>query len=311
LAGVSLTYALSLTGVLNWMVRQSAEVEGQIVAIERIVEYSELPQEGAGLAIESPPQGWPSKGEIVIKNVKMRYRENLDLVLKGISVTIHPKEKIGIVGRTGSGKSSILLALLRMVEATEGTIHIDGVDITKIGLSQLRSRLAIIPQDPTLFIGTIRSNLDPFVQFSDKQLWEVLDDIHLRVAIENSPGKLDAPVTENGENLSLGQRQLMCLGRALLRNATILLMDEATASVDMETDDLIQKTIREKFKDVTVITIAHRINTIMDSNRVIVMDAGHIVECGSPPELMQNENSHFYSLVQQDGNKKPYSLVTL
>jgi len=228
----------------------------------------------------------------------------LDLVLQGISANIHSKEKVGVVGRTGSGKSSILLSLFRMVEPASGTIIIDDIDITKIGLSDLRARLAIIPQDPTLFIGSIRSNLDPFDKYTDEQLWRVLEDVHLKVAIENSEGKLDAPVVENGENLSVGQRQLMCLARALLKNAKILLMDEATASVDMETDSLIQKTIREKFENMTVITIAHRINTIMDSNRVIVLSQGKIAEFDNPHSLVLDSHSMFYDLVNETNTNR-------
>jgi ABC-type multidrug transport system fused ATPase/permease subunit len=300
LAGLSLTYSLQLTTVLNFLVRQSAEVETNIVSVERIVEYSDLPIEAPYKIPEtSIPVGWPHAGEIQLNNVKLRYRTGLDLVLHGITATIHPREKIGIVGRTGAGKSSLFLALFRMVEAAEGSIYIDKVNIAKIGLSDLRSRLAIIPQDPTLFIGTVRSNLDPFGEHSDAEVWDTLESIYMKDAIVNLPEKLEAPVVENGDNFSVGQRQLLCLGRALLRKSKILLMDEATASVDMETDELIQKTIREKFKDMTVLTIAHRINTILDASRVMVLERGLIAEFDTPETLANDTSSIFYSLLQE------------
>jgi len=234
----------------------------------------------------------------------MRYRAGLDLVLRGISATIRPKEKVGICGRTGAGKSSIMLALFRFVEPAGGRLLVDQVDVAKIGLSDLRSRLSIIPQEPTLFTGTIRSNLDPFHAYEDVEVWRVLENVYLKAAVEKFPEKLEAPVQEGGENLSVGQRQLMCLGRALLRNSKILLMDEATASVDMETDALIQETIRDKFKDQTVLTIAHRINTIMDSDKVMVLDQGRIVEFDSPQNLLNKKDSIFYSLVQESAHNK-------
>jgi len=224
------------------------------------------------------------------------------LVLKGVSAEIKPKEKIGIVGRTGAGKSSIMLALFRIVEPVEGTIFIDDVNIREIGLSDLRSKLAIIPQDPTLFTGTIRSNLDPTESHTDRDLWDALEAVYMKEAVTRMPQGLSSTVVENGENLSVGERQLMCLGRALLRESKILLMDEATASVDVETDALIQKTIREKFKDVTVITIAHRLNTILDSDRLIVMDHGKIVEFDTPQALADNENSLFHAMLEEHKN---------
>eukprot|EP00026_Physarum_polycephalum_P008777 Phypoly_transcript_08878.p1 GENE.Phypoly_transcript_08878~~Phypoly_transcript_08878.p1 ORF type:complete len:352 (-),score=56.36 Phypoly_transcript_08878:57-1112(-) len=300
LAGLSLTYALQLTAVLNFLVRQSAEVETQIVAVERVIEYVDLPTEAPyHLPNSRAPSDWPSAGEIRFENLKLRYRANLELVLHGVTATIKPREKIGIVGRTGAGKSSLFLGLFRIVEAAEGAIYIDGVDISKLGLSELRSKLAIIPQDPTLFIGTIRSNLDPFKLYSDEEVWQALDHIYMKDVVEKLPEKLDAPVTEGGDNFSVGQRQLLCLGRALMRNAKILLMDEATASVDMETDEKIQRTIRERFKNMTVLTIAHRINTILDSDRVMVMNKGLLEEFDTPGNLATRPDSIFYSLLQE------------
>jgi len=303
LAGMALTYALSLTNILNMMVRVFSEIENQLVAVERIVEYSNLPTEGPYEVPHKKPDGnWPREGRIVIRDLKMRYRDNLDLVLKGVSAEIKPKEKVGVVGRTGAGKSSIMLALFRFVEPVEGTILIDDVDIREIGLSDLRSVLAIIPQDPILFTGTIRSNLDPTEVHTDHDIWGALEAVYMKETVQKLPSGLSNPVVENGENLSVGQRQLMCLGRALLRGTKILLMDEATASVDLETDALIQRTIREKFKNVTVITIAHRLNTILDSDRIIVMDHGKIVEFDTPQALEYNESSLFHAMLEDHKN---------
>eukprot|EP00026_Physarum_polycephalum_P000464 Phypoly_transcript_00465.p1 GENE.Phypoly_transcript_00465~~Phypoly_transcript_00465.p1 ORF type:complete len:1411 (+),score=128.73 Phypoly_transcript_00465:182-4414(+) len=302
LAGLSLTYALSLTGILNWLVRQSSEVETQIVSVERVNEYTELVEEGPYLINGSllPPQ-WPSQGMVEFDDVELRYRVGLDPVLKGVSFTIHPHEKVGIIGRTGAGKSSLIQALFRMVEAERGKILIDGINIRTIGLKDLRSKLAIIPQDPTLFTGTIRSNLDPFNQYEDQAVWQALEACYMKTAVEQMEKKLEAPVSENGENLSVGQRQLMCLGRALLRNVNILVMDEATAAVDLETDSLIQKTIREQFHNRTVLTIAHRLNTIIDNDKILVMDQGKVAEYDSPDNLRQNTASIFYSLLKESG----------
>lgn len=234
-------------------------------------------------------------------NYQTRYREGLDLVLKGINCDILSGEKIGIVGRTGAGKSSLTLALFRIVEAAGGSISIDGVNISQLGLGRLRARITIIPQDPVLFSGSIRMNLDPFDQYSDKQVWTALEHAHLKSTVANFPGGLHHQVVEGGENLSVGQRQLICLARALLRKTKVLVLDEATAAVDLETDDLVQATIRKEFIDCTVLTIAHRLNTIMDSNRVMVLGAGKILEYDSPENLMANQESVFYGMAKDAG----------
>jgi ATP-binding cassette subfamily C (CFTR/MRP) protein 1 len=302
LAGLSLTYALSLTGILNWLVRQSSEVETQIVSVERVNEYTELAEEGPYRIDRSAiPTKWPHEGKVEFLDVELRYRAGLDPVLKGVSFAIQPREKVGIIGRTGAGKSSLIQALFRMVEAERGQIIIDGLNVKTVGLKDLRSNLAIIPQDPTLFTGTIRSNLDPFDQYDDQAIWRALEACYMKTAVEQMEQKLEGIVTENGENLSVGQRQLMCLGRALLRNARILVMDEATAAVDLETDALIQKTIREQFVDRTVLTIAHRLNTIIDNDKILVMDQGKVAEYDSPDALRQNTSSIFYSLLKESG----------
>jgi len=303
-AGLSISYALQLTGILNWLVRTATESETQMVSVERVLSYTKLGTEAATIIPENrPPLEWPARGVIEFKDVQLRYREGLDLVLRGVSFSLKSKEKIGVVGRTGAGKSSLMLALFRLVELAGGKILIDGVDIAKIGLEDLRSKLSIIPQDPTLFTGSIRSNLDPFGKYSDRDIWQALADCHLKASVEALPDKLESPVSEFGENFSVGQRQLMCLGRAILCRAKILIMDEATAAVDFETDSLIQKTIREQFKDVTVLTIAHRINTILDYDRILVLDRGRVAEFESPAVLTSDPKSVFYSLLNKSGRK--------
>eukprot|EP01128_Nolandella_sp_AFSM9_P006332 TRINITY_DN3225_c5_g1_i1.p1 TRINITY_DN3225_c5_g1~~TRINITY_DN3225_c5_g1_i1.p1 ORF type:complete len:1698 (-),score=443.16 TRINITY_DN3225_c5_g1_i1:254-4717(-) len=307
LAGLSLTYALQLTGSLNWLVRMSTEVENNLVAVERLDEYGAIEVEAPPRMQPPPPSSWPASGCITFDQVEMRYRPGLPLVLKKVSLDIKSCEKVGVVGRTGAGKSTLMLALFRIVEPSAGKVIIDGIDIGTMGLDDLRERLAIIPQDPTLFTGTIRSNLDPFEKYSDAELWRSLEAVSLQEQVKDMEGSLDSEVAEFGENLSVGTRQLMCLARALLRQSNILVMDEATASVDFETDSLIQETIKTAFKDVTVLTIAHRINTIMDSDRVIVMDKGEVIEFDSPANLLKKKTSLFYSLANQGGAIKDKS----
>ncbi|CAL1682835.1 unnamed protein product [Lasius platythorax] len=302
LVGLSVSYALQITQTLNWLVRMTSDVETNIVAVERIKEYGDTTQEAAWKNTEyTPPKEWPMNGRVDFKDFKVRYREGLDLVLNGLTFSVLGGEKIGIVGRTGAGKSSMTLALFRIIEAAHGKILIDDVDVSKLGLHDLRSRLTIIPQDPVLFSGTLRMNLDPFDCHADEEIWRALEHAHLKSFIKNLPNALLHEVTEGGENLSVGQRQLICLARALLRKTKVLILDEATAAVDLETDDLIQTTIRQEFKDCTVLTIAHRLNTILDSDRVIVLDKGLIVEYDSPEALLRNPSSSFYSMAKDAG----------
>ncbi|NXK44825.1 MRP1 protein, partial [Chauna torquata] len=301
LVGLSVSYSLQITAYLNWLVRMSSELETNIVAVERVKEYAEMEKE-AEWSIEqtAPASTWPEEGKVEFRGYGLRYREDLDLVLKNINVTIKGGEKIGIVGRTGAGKSSLTLGLFRINEAAEGEIIIDGINIAKIGLHDLRFKITIIPQDPILFSGSLRMNLDPFDQHSDEDIWRSLELAHLKNFVSSLPDKLNHECAEGGENLSVGQRQLVCLARALLRKSKILVLDEATAAVDLETDNLIQSTIKSQFEECTVLTIAHRLNTIMDYTRVLVLDRGEVVECGSPDNLLQ-EKGIFYSMAKDSG----------
>ncbi|XP_054464309.1 ATP-binding cassette sub-family C member 12 isoform X2 [Anoplopoma fimbria] len=299
LKGLALSYTIQLTGLLQYTVRQATEVEARFNSVERLQEYitgckSEAPRHIKDVQV---PEDWPKSGTITFKDYKMRYRENTPIVLNGLNFIIRAGEKLGIVGRTGSGKSSLGVALFRLVEPAAGTILIDGVDIMAIGLQDLRSKLSIIPQDPVLFIGTVRYNLDPFDNFGDEEIWAALEKTYMKDSITRLEGKLQAPVLENGENFSVGERQLMCMARALLRNSKIILLDEATASIDAETDALIQNTIKEAFKDCTMLTIAHRINTVLHADRILVMDNGEVAELDDPDVLKQRPDSLFSSLL--------------
>lgn len=322
IAGLSVTYALNVTQSLNWCIRTYCEIETNIVSMERIKQYIDLQSEAPydpptshslstdHLVMNSPeqsdhlkvvPKNWPSEGKIEFKGYSTRYRAGLDLVLRDLSLIVQPGEKVGIVGRTGAGKSSLTLALFRIVEAAEGKILVDGIDLSSIALYDLRSRLSIIPQDPVLFAGSVRDNLDPFGTVLDGDLWRALDHANLKEHITKMEGQLDAKVSQGGENFSVGQRQLICLARALLRHSNILVLDEATAAIDYQTDNLIQKTIRDSFKHCTVLTIAHRINTVMDGDKILVLDHGRVKEFDSPAALVKKKDSLFYGLAKEAG----------
>ncbi|XP_021376611.1 multidrug resistance-associated protein 4-like isoform X5 [Mizuhopecten yessoensis] len=308
--GLSLTYAMTLMGMFQWAVRQSAEVENQMISVERVLDYSRLETEGD---LESkkghkPPPEWPPNGEIKGTNVTLKYSKTGPLVLKHLSFYIKGREKVGIVGRTGAGKSSLIAMMFRLTEHG-GNVLLDGVNIQEIGLHDLRKQISIIPQDPVLFTGPLRKNLDPFCNHDDNHLWNALEEVQMKVAVEDLPGGLEAEVSEGGINFSVGQRQLICLARAILRKNRVLMIDEATANVDPRTDELIQKTIRDKFRQCTVLTIAHRLNTIMDSDRVLVLDEGNIVEFDQPYLLLQNEEGNFYRMVQQTGKTEADHLL--
>ncbi|KAH7366157.1 hypothetical protein KP509_18G065700 [Ceratopteris richardii] len=298
--GLALSYALSLNSGLYWTVWLSCSIENRMVSVERIHQFTTIPSEAAPTIADCiPKSGWPNKGRIESIRLKLRYRPSTPLVLKGVTFLIQGGEKVGVVGRTGSGKSTLILAIFRLVEPCGGQILIDGVDIATLGLHDLRSKLGIIPQDPVLFEGTVRRNLDPLGIHSDQEIWRVLDECQLAQIIAEKPEKLESSVTESGSNWSVGQRQLFCFGRALLKGGRILFLDEATASVDAQTDAIIQKIIRVKFNDCTVISIAHRIPTVMDSDKVLVMDAGRVKEFDKPTNLLLNSESLFSSLVNE------------
>ncbi|XP_023979013.1 ATP-binding cassette sub-family C member 4 [Physeter macrocephalus] len=298
--GLALSYALTLMGMFQWCVRQSAEVENMMISVERVIEYTDLEKEASWEYQKRPPPSWPQEGVIVFDNVNFSYSLDGPLVLKHLTALIKSREKVGIVGRTGAGKSSLIAALFRLSEP-EGKIWIDKILTTEIGLHDLRKKMSIIPQEPVLFTGTMRKNLDPFNEHTDEELWNALEEVQLKEAIEDLPGKMDTELAESGSNFSVGQRQLVCLARAILRKNRILIIDEATANVDPRTDELIQKKIREKFAQCTVLTIAHRLNTIIDSDRIMVLDSGRLKEYDEPYVLLQNRDSLFYKMVQQLG----------
>ncbi|KAI9198325.1 hypothetical protein LWI28_013908 [Acer negundo] len=300
--GLLLSYTLNITSLLSGVLRQASRAENSLNSVERVGTYIDLPSEAPAI-IESnrPPPGWPSSGSIKFEDVVLRYRPELHPVLHGLSFIISPSEKVGIVGRTGAGKSSMLNALFRIVELQRGRISIDGCDVGKLGLTDLRKVLSIIPQSPVLFSGTVSFNLDPFSEHNDADLWEALERAHLKDVIRKNSCGLDAEVSEGGENFSVGQRQLLSLARALLRRSKIIVLDEATAAVDVRTDALIQRTIREEFKSCTMLIIAHRLNTIIDCDRILVLDAGQVVEHDTPETLLLNKEGAFSRMVQSTG----------
>ncbi|XP_021464331.1 multidrug resistance-associated protein 4 isoform X3 [Oncorhynchus mykiss] len=306
--GLALSYAVTLMGMFQWGVRQSAEVENMMTSVERVVEYTELESEAPWETQMRPPPEWPSQGLITFDRVSFSYSSDGPVVLKDMKAMFRPKEKVGIVGRTGAGKSSLVSALFRLAEP-EGRIYIDGVLTSEIGLHDLRQKMSIIPQDPVLFTGTMRKNLDPFSQHTDEDLWNALQEVQLKSVVEELPNKMETVLAESGSNFSVGQRQLVCLARAVLRKNRILIIDEATANVDPRTDELIQKTIRDKFRECTVLTIAHRLNTIIDSDRILVLDAGQIHAYDEPYTLLQNHDGIFFKMVQQTGRQEAVALL--
>jgi ABC-type multidrug transport system fused ATPase/permease subunit len=312
LASLALSSTTGITFMLSALSMNAAELETRMNSVERILQYTEIEQEAPEFIDDNrPDKTWPQKGKVEFKELSIAYKTGpLDEngnhtygepVLKKVSAVIKPKEKIGIVGRTGAGKSTLITALFRLVEPVHGTTLIDGVDINKIGLTDLRTKLSIIPQMPVLFIGTVRYNVDPFNEKQDDDIWHALKLVGLSDYITSLSGKLDAAVEENGQNFSVGQRQLLAMARALLRNAHILLLDEATAAVDNETDAMIQKMVRKNFSDRTVITIAHRLNTIMDYDRIMVLDKGKLIEFDSPANLLKDSKGIFTSMVDATG----------
>uniref|UniRef100_A0A8C5XFI1 Multidrug resistance-associated protein 1 n=1 Tax=Microcebus murinus TaxID=30608 RepID=A0A8C5XFI1_MICMU len=293
IVGLSISYALNITHSLNFWVKQACEIESNAVSIERVCEYENMDKEAPWIMSRRPPLQWPNKGIVEFINYQARYRDDLGLALQDITFKTREEEKIGIVGRTGAGKSTLSNCLFRIVERSGGKIIIDGIDISTIGLHDLRGKLNIIPQDPVLFSGTLQMNLDPLNNCSDSELWEVLELCHLKEFVQSLPEKLLHKISEGGENLSVGQRQLVCLARALLRKTKILILDEATASIDFKTDSLVQTTIRKEFSDCTILTIAHRLHSIIDADRVLVLDSGRIMEFEAPQNLIDQKGLFF------------------
>ncbi|PON94081.1 ATP-binding cassette containing protein [Trema orientale] len=300
IAGLAVTYGLNLNTLQGMVIWNLCQLENKIISVERILQYSSIPSEPP-LLIESnrPDHSWPSSGEVDIRDLQVRYAPHMPLVLRGLTCTFPGGLKTGIVGRTGSGKSTLIQTLFRIVDPAAGQIVIDAINISSIGLHDLRSRLSIIPQDPTMFEGTVRSNLDPLEEYKDEQIWEALDKCQLGDEVRKKEGRLDSTVTENGENWSMGQRQLVCLGRVLLKKSKVLVLDEATASVDTATDNLIQQTLRQHFSDCTVITIAHRITSVLDSDMVLLLRHGLIEEFDTPARLLEDRTSSFAQLVAE------------
>lgn len=302
LAGMSLSFLLESLDEVQYGIKVSSDVENHMTSVERVMWYTALEAEPGYSTGTCPPASWPQRGDITISKMSLRYTKGGPQVLKDISVFFADKEKIGIAGRTGAGKSSIVAALLRMPEP-EGKVLIDGVDIKTLNLQRARRAMAVIAQDPVLFGGSLRRNLDPFSEYTDLQLWTALEEVQLKTMVEKFPGQLDYQVKETGSNFSVGERQLVCLARALVQKSKIIVMDEATANVDFRTDNLIQKVIRDKFKDSTVLTIAHRLNTIMDCDKVLVLDGGRVVEFDKPEILIQN-GGMFAELVKNTSKGK-------
>lgn len=278
---------------MQWGIRVSAEIETFMTSVERVVEYSKTEleyDEGSKL------KKWPTSGRIEFLDVNLKYATNPDYILKNINFVIEPKQKIGIIGRTGAGKSSIISTLFRLYKIG-GQIVIDEQDIKNLKLSFLRSHISIIPQNPVLFTGTLRTNLDPNNEYSDESLWKALESAHIKDIVDD----LESKIEEGGCNYSIGQRQLLCLARAALKKNKVLILDEATANVDPQTDSLIQTTIREKFSNCTILTIAHRLDTVMDSDKILVLDKGQLIEFDKPKNLLNNEKSRFYFMAKQAG----------
>lgn len=300
--GLAITQAMGLTGMFQWGMRQSTELENQMTSVERIQEYSNIESEPPlqSEPEKKPPPSWPEAGRIEFKHVFLYYAPSDPAVLNDLSFVVQPKEKVGIVGRTGAGKSSLINALFRLA-TIEGEIIIDGRETSQLGLHELRSQLSIIPQEPVLFSGTMRHNLDPFDEYPDQVLWRALEEVELKEAVTELPAGLSSRMSEGGGNFSVGQRQLVCLARAIVRRNRLLVLDEATANVDPQTDALIQSTIRSKFAECTVLTIAHRLHTVMDSDKVLVMDAGRMVEFDHPHMLLQNADGILRGMVDQTG----------
>jgi len=300
LGGFVLSCSYFLINTFQWAVRTFADTENQMISVERLLHYcNDLEQESPSIITNNRPSPmWPKRGDITFEKVVIKYHPSQQPVLNNISFTIQHKRKIGIVGRTGAGKSTLVLALFRVFECCEGSIIVDNVDIAKIGVGDLRSKLAVIPQDPILFMGTIRTNLDPANIHTDQELWKTLEKVKFRKLVI-ALGGLNASVAEGGGNFSVGEKQLLCIGRALLMKSKIVILDEATAYVDIETDNLIQKALRKHFVNCTVLTVAHRLHSVIDCDKIMVLEKGELVEYDTPQNLLKNSKSMFSALVNE------------
>ncbi|KAM9674352.1 ATP-binding cassette sub-family C member 4-like isoform 2-T2 [Dama dama] len=306
--GLVLSLALTLTGMFQWCVRQRMEVENLMISVERVMEYLHLEEEAPWEYKDHPPPPWSNEARIRFNSVNFRYTLDGPLVLKNLTAIIEATKKVGIVGRTGAGKSSLFSSVFRLSEP-EGFIWVDYCWVGDIGLHNLRKKMSIILQEPVLFTGTMRKNLDPFNEHTEKELWNVLEEVQLKETIEGLPGKMDTDLAETGSNLSVGQRQLVCLARVILKKNQILIIDKATSNVDPRTDELIKKTIHEKFAQCIVVTITHRLSTVVDSDMIMVLDSGTMKEYSPPHDLLQNSNSLFYKMVQQLGEAEVTALT--
>jgi ABC-type multidrug transport system fused ATPase/permease subunit len=308
LVGLMIQWSVIFTAALNFFFLRLSESEARLTSIERIHRTTELPQEAAWETdphIEALDASWPSRGELVFDDVSMRYRKELPLALESMSFKLSPGTRCGVVGRTGAGKTSLTACLFRVVEVESGRIMLDGVDLAKIGLSDVRGRsngMRVIPQDPVLYSGTLRDCLDPFKQCSDDyKILEALQAVNHKGALDRGIAVLNETVEEGGSNMSIGERQLLCLARVIVEEPRVLVLDEATASVDTMTDTCIQKMLRTRFKNTTMLTIAHRLHTIMDYDNVLVLDNGRVAEFGPPRKLLENPEGVFTCLVEATG----------
>lgn len=304
---MAVNYSDVITRLLaRFMVRKS-ELETNIISVERVIEYANNPQEDLWVKPVRPAPSWPEQGAVELRRYSTRYRADTELVLADVTLDVRPREKLGIVGRTGSGKSSLALALFRILEPAAGSVQVDALELSQLGLHDVRAKLTIIPQEPVLFSGSLRFNLDPLGEHSDAELWRALDDAHLGKCARSLQAGLEHQVSEFGDNFSLGQRQLLCLARAILRKSKVLVLDEATASVDIDTDSLVQRAIRDIFRDCTIITIAHRLHTVLDADRILVLDGGRVRELDTPARLAADPSSMFAQLLR-DANIDPASV---
>jgi ABC-type multidrug transport system fused ATPase/permease subunit len=300
-SGLALSYATSMTSTMNWAIRSLSMAENSLTSFERIQRYAQTPSERLTGLVK--PAAWPARGEIVIRALSARYRPELPLSLSNISCEIAAGSRVGIVGRTGSGKSTLLLTLLRLVEPCQGDITIDGINLSELQLSDLRSSIAVVPQEPVLFSGILRESIDPFNEYSEPEIASVLGRVELAGLLATLPEGLNTPVHEGGFNFSAGQRQLICLARALLRRSKVIVLDEATAAIDVQTDFAIQRAIREEFRGSTALVVAHRLGTILDSDQMLVLEDGRLVESGSPNMLLSKPDSKLSSLVHELHNQ--------